>query len=138
MYTRPTAVADEAVREALRARWGFDAVSITYEPMGFGSDHWRATLHRLQHRKSESLVKRWKHKGVAQRVERHQIGFRDVPRHEDISIVQPKPASTRGQRTTSFLRHCADDDQLHVALCFRRYFAESGQRAYVRNEPVIA
>jgi spectinomycin phosphotransferase/16S rRNA (guanine(1405)-N(7))-methyltransferase len=42
MRTRPPELADEDVRDAIRAGWGIDAAGATYLPVGFGSHHWRA------------------------------------------------------------------------------------------------
>lgn len=42
MKTLPVDVSMEAVTTALRARWGFTAVTFTHLPLGFGSHHWVA------------------------------------------------------------------------------------------------
>jgi spectinomycin phosphotransferase len=42
VYTRPEAIADESIIDALRDGWAFDAWSVAYLPAGFGSHHWVA------------------------------------------------------------------------------------------------
>ncbi len=41
MEARPGGVSDAIVTEALRDGWGFDAATLDYAPLGFGSYHWR-------------------------------------------------------------------------------------------------
>ena len=42
MFTRPPTLSDEEVADALRAGWNFDATSLEYAAVGFGSHHWIA------------------------------------------------------------------------------------------------
>ncbi len=42
MRTRPTDLDEARLHEALSTGWGFDAVGLTYAPVGFGSHHWVA------------------------------------------------------------------------------------------------
>ena len=42
MRTRPEDLTDDDLRDGLARGWGFDAASLTYEPVGFGSHHWTA------------------------------------------------------------------------------------------------
>lgn len=42
MFTRPADLAEETIRDALAAGWGFRAGSLVYQPVGFGSHHWLA------------------------------------------------------------------------------------------------
>jgi len=42
VYTRPDAISDEMVADALRYGWSYDAAEVTYLPEGFGSHHWVA------------------------------------------------------------------------------------------------
>lgn len=43
MFTRPADLADETILGALATGWGFDAVQLDYQAVGFGSHHWKAT-----------------------------------------------------------------------------------------------
>ena len=43
MFTEPDDLPNTAVARALQDRWGFTAVSLEYQPVGFGSHHWLAT-----------------------------------------------------------------------------------------------
>ena len=43
MFTRPADLDDETIVEALATSWGFDAVLLSYQTVGFGSHHWKAT-----------------------------------------------------------------------------------------------
>ena len=43
MFTEPDDLPDTAVAGALQHGWGFTAVSLEYQPVGFGSHHWLAT-----------------------------------------------------------------------------------------------
>jgi hypothetical protein len=42
VFTRPTDVSDSDIVRALRDGWGFDASTVEYLPVGFGSHHWQA------------------------------------------------------------------------------------------------
>lgn len=42
MLTRPAGLPDDTVTAALKSWWGFTAVSLEYQPVGFGSYHWLA------------------------------------------------------------------------------------------------
>jgi aminoglycoside phosphotransferase (APT) family kinase protein len=42
VLTRPDGLADDTIADALRQGWAFDATSLTYAPVGFGSHHWIA------------------------------------------------------------------------------------------------
>jgi len=42
VFTRPEGIDDATVAEALRDGWAFDAASVAYLPVGFGSHHWVA------------------------------------------------------------------------------------------------
>ncbi len=42
MYTRPHDLDEAALRDCLAESWRFPASQLTYEPVGFGSHHWRA------------------------------------------------------------------------------------------------
>lgn len=42
MLTRPEELADETIVGALASQWAFDAATLEYRPVGFGSHHWRA------------------------------------------------------------------------------------------------
>jgi aminoglycoside phosphotransferase (APT) family kinase protein len=43
VFTRPADLADETIRGALAMGWDFDAEQLTYQAVGFGSHHWKAT-----------------------------------------------------------------------------------------------
>ncbi len=43
MFTRPDDLADETIVAALAEGWGFDAVRLEHQAVGFGSHHWKAT-----------------------------------------------------------------------------------------------
>jgi spectinomycin phosphotransferase/16S rRNA (guanine(1405)-N(7))-methyltransferase len=43
VFTRPADLDQEAIRECVAAGWGFDAVSLEYQAVGFGSHHWLVT-----------------------------------------------------------------------------------------------
>jgi spectinomycin phosphotransferase len=43
VFTRPDDLADEQIRAELAASWSFDAETLRYLPVGFGSHHWLAT-----------------------------------------------------------------------------------------------
>jgi spectinomycin phosphotransferase len=42
VLTQPADIAEETLRSAVRHGWGFDAVTLRYLPVGFGSHHWLA------------------------------------------------------------------------------------------------
>ncbi len=43
MFTAPDDLDIDVLRAAVRDGWGFDAVSLDYQAVGFGSHHWLAT-----------------------------------------------------------------------------------------------
>jgi spectinomycin phosphotransferase/16S rRNA (guanine(1405)-N(7))-methyltransferase len=43
VFTRPPELSDDAIAGSLREHWGVDAIELTYEPVGFGAHHWKAT-----------------------------------------------------------------------------------------------
>lgn len=42
MFTRPPELEDETIIASLSAHWSFDAIELTYEPVGYGAHHWSA------------------------------------------------------------------------------------------------
>ncbi len=50
MRTKPDDLSDQAIAAGLREGWGFAAVSLEYQPVGFGSHHWLATDDSGSHR----------------------------------------------------------------------------------------
>ncbi|MET0904052.1 MAG: phosphotransferase [Acidimicrobiales bacterium] len=43
MYTRPPELADDTIVASLAEHWHIDPVELSYEPVGFGAHHWKAT-----------------------------------------------------------------------------------------------
>jgi spectinomycin phosphotransferase/16S rRNA (guanine(1405)-N(7))-methyltransferase len=61
VFTRPTALTDDQVVTAVSDGWGVELDSVAYEPVGFGSHHWRGTAdgHRWFVTVDDLDAKRW-------------------------------------------------------------------------------
>ena len=42
MFTKPDDLDDATIVAALSTRWSFATIELVYQPVGFGSHHWRA------------------------------------------------------------------------------------------------